>query len=170
MSSRHHPKMFVHDLATLELLVVEVNDRPVEFGHVLQELSLNYLNSPMGYLAVLADSSLELLLAFFLLNAIEVLVSQLRHDLAGFFIVELIIILFSGTLGSLLLLLLLLLDDDLVAHRLLHDDVVEDVPQQGVLHFEFSCSSVLADEWPLYDARIYSGRACPQIGGVHHRS
>jgi hypothetical protein len=62
------------------------------------------------------------------------LVAQLGHDFAGLLIIELVIIVLAGSLGSLLLTLFGLLHDNFVTHSLLHDDVVEDVPEECVLH------------------------------------
>lgn len=62
---------------------------------------------------------------------------HLPHDLLGLLIlklIQLIIILEPLPFRLLGLPLLLLLHDDLITDHLLHDDIVEDVAQQFVLH------------------------------------
>lgn len=79
-------------------------------------------------------------MAFLFFDSLNVLVAQLGHDLAGLLIIKLVVFVLAGLCSLLLFPLLGLLHDDLVTHRLLHDDVVEDVTKQCVLHFEFSYS------------------------------
>jgi hypothetical protein len=66
------------------------------------------------------------------------LAAHLGHDLSGLGVVELVelVALLGSAFVLLLLEMLLLLHHDLVADHLLHDDVVEDAPQQLVLHLK----------------------------------
>ena len=91
----------------------------------------------MSYFSILSDSSCLFAVRLFDLSLYsKSLIPHLPHNLLGLFIFKIIqLVPFRLSLEPFLFFsLLLLLHDDLIPDHFLHDDVVEDAPQELVLH------------------------------------